>query len=88
MTDLRKLAERARAGEPWAIAHWNQGAVTLDHYLAVLDERDALRAEYQLLRKLVTQAMHLAQHGERAPGGDETWPEWYGRAREALEAGT
>lgn len=34
-------------------------------------------------RRLLAYAMHLRQHGERAPGGDETWAE-FDRRVEAL----
>ena len=38
----------------------------------------------QDLVKLVEDAMHLVMNGERAPGGDETWSEWYSRAEKTL----
>lgn len=44
---------------------------------AVEDERDALE-------RFVVEAMHLAQYGERAPGGNETWAEWFTRAENYL----
>jgi hypothetical protein len=48
--------------------------------LNLLDERDRLRA-------LVDEAMHLTEHGERAPGGDETWRRWYDKVRATVERG-
>lgn len=38
-------------------------------------------------RRLVEQALHLAQNGERAPGGNETWAVWARRAEAWLREG-
>jgi hypothetical protein len=38
----------------------------------------AERERYQQAVRLLSEALHLAQHGERAPGGNETWAElWH-----------
>jgi hypothetical protein len=47
-------------------------------------EPDRLRAEVHRLRALVEEALHLRMHGERAPGGTETWPEWDRKAGAAV----
>ena len=44
----------------------------------------AVEAERDVLKRFVVEAMHLAQYGERAPGGDETWGEWFARAENYL----
>lgn len=36
--------------------------------------------------RLLEAALHLAQNGERAPGGDETWADWTRRAEEFLRS--
>ena len=51
------------------------------------DALDDLTAELDRLRGLLAQAHHLRQHGERAPGGDETWADWERQAEQALRSG-
>lgn len=46
-----------------------------------------LLAERDALERFVVEAMHLAQYGERAPGGNETWAEWFARAENYLRRG-
>jgi len=36
--------------------------------------------------RLLEEALHLRQNGERAPGGDETWRDWERKAEECLRA--
>ncbi|MFG1794217.1 hypothetical protein [Nocardia sp. NPDC049149] len=36
--------------------------------------------------ELLEYAMHLRMYGERAPGGNETWREWDGRAEKFLRS--
>lgn len=35
-------------------------------------------------RQLLEEALHLRMHGERAPGGDETWAGWDRKAEAYL----
>lgn len=50
------------------------------------DEREH-QAALAEARRLLEQAMHLRQHGERAPGGDETWEQWDRDAEAYLRGG-
>lgn len=36
--------------------------------------------------RLLEEALHLCQHGERAPGGDETWRNWQRKTELYLRA--
>ena len=36
--------------------------------------------------RLLRLALHLRQHGEQAPGGDETWTDWHRQAETLLRA--
>ena len=46
------------------------------------EDSQALTEALRLLRL----ALHLRQHGERAPGGDETWTDWHRQAETMLRA--
>lgn len=43
-------------------------------------------AETEAAVKLLAYALHLRMHGERAPGGDETWKEWDDRTERFLRS--
>lgn len=43
------------------------------------DQRDQMR-------HLLEEAMHLCKNGECAPGGDETWAEWFRKTETFLRA--
>ena len=50
------------------------------------DEQAHLAAESATAVTLLGDAMHLRVNGERAPGGNETWPDWDRKAEAFLRA--
>jgi hypothetical protein len=64
VSDLRKLAGAARDGDVWSIAHWNQGAVTIDHYLALLDDLDLAKTQRALDDIRIEKAHAAVQRAE------------------------
>lgn len=43
-------------------------------------------AGYGTANELLEEAMHLAMNGERAPGGNETWREWFRKTEAYLRS--
>lgn len=59
------------------LLHWERAQAVAAALNGV--DRDALIADAELpptAQQLLEEGLHLCAHGERAPGGDETWAEW------------
>ena len=76
-----------RALERRGLAAWKEGVEprTCIAWLTEPGRAVALGYAYRTPAvKLLEEALHLRQHGERAPGGNETWSSWDERAEQYL----
>jgi hypothetical protein len=71
----QRAADMVAAGDPFV-----SDAITRAGLAAALAERDSEA------RRLLEYALHLRMHGERAPGGNETWAEFDQRCEAYLRA--
>ena len=74
---------RGKDAVPAPGGFWPEGVVTsdvaqrIDYARKRAEEIEKLKGQRHQAVKLLEAALHLAQNGEMAPGGDETWAQWW-----------